>query len=469
MASTQQAERVAVITVHGTNDSAATLDGDKWWQRGSEFCQRLLSGLSQRGVDGDVVPFRWSGANNALEREKASERLAKAITQAAKSHSSVHVIGHSHGGNVSKDAAILLRWGAKRARQPIETLTTVGTPFLKARITPFQVWGAYFFLVIACLAALAWVGYAAISTTAFWHRRDLLLSDPAELRSAYVAGLLLLIAAVAISFMQREAFKGARRVYRLGRHAVTQSTVFNIWHPQDEAISILRAAETVAIEPFAPGSLLRGSRTGAILLAVRVVLAFEFLLFALLIASYVGFARPLQSLLAPLGVELGRPESYVEVAAIVGLSGGALLWSFLYLFYRFVFGVLADWFGRAPLNGALRNIFRGMAFGSVGDERVTGVSTSPEIFHAKQLELAGAVAERLATNAEVASTRLLEKYRSAVFNVQGDQRELFEQIPRDAMTWESLIHTTYFDAPEVATSIADHIAQSIRGASPPRV
>ena len=30
------------------------------------------------------------------------------------------------------------------------------------------------------------------------------------------------------------------------------------------------------------------------------------------------------------------------------------------------------------------------------------------------------------------------------------------------MTWDSLIHTTYFDQPEVATAVGDHIARTVR-------
>jgi hypothetical protein len=30
------------------------------------------------------------------------------------------------------------------------------------------------------------------------------------------------------------------------------------------------------------------------------------------------------------------------------------------------------------------------------------------------------------------------------------------------MTWDSLVHTTYFDQPEVAAAIGDHIARTVR-------
>lgn len=38
----------------------------------------------------------------------------------------------------------------------------------------------------------------------------------------------------------------------------------------------------------------------------------------------------------------------------------------------------------------------------------------------------------------------------------------FQELATDAMTWNSLIHTTYFDQPEVAEIIARHIAAQTR-------
>ena len=40
---------------------------------------------------------------------------------------------------------------------------------------------------------------------------------------------------------------------------------------------------------------------------------------------------------------------------------------------------------------------------------------------------------------------------------------LLSQLATDAMTWDSLIHTTYFDQPEVADMIAAHIVGKVRG------
>ena len=60
--------KVAIVTVHGTGDTAEGADGTKWFQRGSTFSQRLLQHLSGQGINGEIVPHLWSGANSAWER-----------------------------------------------------------------------------------------------------------------------------------------------------------------------------------------------------------------------------------------------------------------------------------------------------------------------------------------------------------------------------------------------------------------
>jgi hypothetical protein len=61
-----------------------------------------------------------------------------------------------------------------------------------------------------------------------------------------------------------------------------------------------------------------------------------------------------------------------------------------------------------------------------------------------------------------AAGQLIDKYRWALFSVGGDSSASLTSLTTDAMTWNSLIHTTYFDQPEVATAIGDHIARAVQ-------
>ena len=98
--------KVAIVTVHGTGDTADSADGAKWFQRGSEFSQRLLQHLSGQGVSSEIVPHLWTGANSAWDRERGANKLAARIRGLYNKYDTIHVIGHSHGGNVANDAAV---------------------------------------------------------------------------------------------------------------------------------------------------------------------------------------------------------------------------------------------------------------------------------------------------------------------------------------------------------------------------
>src|SRR5262245_54267398 len=118
-------ERIAIVTVHGTGDTADSADGEKWFQKGSEFVTGLQGQLAANGVESEVHPHLWSGANSASEREKGARSLAKLIRQLAKTYRGVHVIGHSHGGNVANDAACMLNWSLKKKKPKLASVTTV--------------------------------------------------------------------------------------------------------------------------------------------------------------------------------------------------------------------------------------------------------------------------------------------------------------------------------------------------------
>src|SRR5262245_48986627 len=109
--------KAAIVTVHGTGDTAEGADGQKWFQRGSQFSQRLLQNLSAQGVEGEIIPHLWSGANSAWDRERGANKLTDLIRRLYSRYDSVHIVGHSHGGNVANDAAVLLKWGLRRTAQ----------------------------------------------------------------------------------------------------------------------------------------------------------------------------------------------------------------------------------------------------------------------------------------------------------------------------------------------------------------
>lgn len=445
---------VAIVTVHGTGDSDTSNTGEKWWQKGSPFVENLQALLKRDGVDSRIEPFIWSGANNARERERAGETLCAMIQRIRRTARSVHVVAHSHGGNIANDAAIDLRWGrAPKGRQPIASLITVGTPYLKSPVTQFQRWGAYFFFGIALIGAvvLSAVGLAS------------LILDASQGWRPQTAVVLALLSGggVIFAFMIREASQGVRRVRRSRIGGAKDAVIFSITHPADEAVAALVGIEKLEIAPFPPWSMLHGSRIGAILWAARIVIAFVAVAVAWLAGSYFRFTSVWNQW---IGVDPAAPLTYLSVAGII-LTAGAALWIAVYLLYRLAFGFLPDVLARDRVNRMLQGVFRGMAFGSVGDQRPGAVQTRSYAFDTEEMPFDGALRQKLAHKAEVGITALLAKYRAEIFSINADYKDLFARIPKDTQTWDGLVHTTYFDHDEIVHAIADRISRNARANS----
>ncbi len=153
----KNSDTIAIVTVHGTGDTAKAADGEKWFQRGSAFTERVKRDLAAEGVEAEIIPHLWSGANSAFERERGANKLAALIRRLRGRYAGIHIIGHSHGGNVANDAAVLLKWGLRRheKHERFDSLITVGTPFFDVRTGWVQMLAGILFLVIAWGSAIA--------------------------------------------------------------------------------------------------------------------------------------------------------------------------------------------------------------------------------------------------------------------------------------------------------------------------
>jgi hypothetical protein len=464
--------KIAIVTVHGTGDSAPSLDGPKWFQRGSHFSEALKQRLLARSLSAEISPFLWSGANSASEREKGSERLAATIKRIAPNYSSVHVLGHSHGGNVANDAAVLLRWGRRkqRVKEPITSLTTIGTPFLNSRTSMSQSIGGLLFLAITWASvplyilmtvlllvwALAVSDYAGlhVGTRALGFFEGLFEGMPAQ-QAWLIFWLCAISTGLPLLYMLRLATRGLRRIMRPRASSDARASVFAVMHGNDEAISFLQKIEKLPLEPFPRGSLMRGSRGMALNAGVLTVI----------IAS-----------LAPASIYAGARAGWISMpnanwewfwtSTLSLLFAAPLLFLLFYLLVRFVAGGGGEIVARPRLNNWVGGVLRGVAYGRDGDQAIGEVTTSSHTYATKEHLIEGSVAERMQTNAGAAAAKLIETYRWSLFTIGADSNGPLANLANDAMTWESLIHTTYFDQPEVVALIADYIADEIDRPAP---
>ena len=503
--------KIAVVTVHGTGDTAEGPEGEKWFQNGSEFAGRLQERLSQNGVESEVFPHLWTGANSASAREKGSMALAKKVKRLAKTHAGVYVVGHSHGGNVANDAACMLGWADKKKRKPkISSITTVGTPFFRTIVKRSEKVGAWAFLLMvivsmivlalslltlqganeaqneaeanleAALAAeqvadlkmieaeeLGAEGAVEALEEAFEHPEDVapaLEAGGAE-SDGLVAGLAIVgtVGGFVIVFIMPLAFRGIARIRRAGRKQKESPSLYTIWHPNDEAIAFLQRVESLPIEVFPRWSLLRGSRTGAILWGVRAAIWTPVVGIVLAILGEVT-KNDAGEHIHPMFAQAGNVGF---VMFLVGLAGAPILFGAVYLAYRAIVAVVLEIGLRGQLNGMVGNALRGIALGRDGDNRIGEVSEKSHYYGCDAKVLDGDIAQRMLVASQDATRRLFDKYRSSLFSVGADENNAIGELTQDAMTWDSLIHTTYFDQPEMAVMIADNITAAVGGGGEP--
>lgn len=111
-----------------------------YWQDGLQSFWEKTKELAPQYLDLHVEGsfFSWSGANNTEERNKAADRLLDLLMRvypAYKNHEThLHLIGHSHGGNVINQFTNLI---VKDQRFPklwkIKSITYLSTPFFKKK------------------------------------------------------------------------------------------------------------------------------------------------------------------------------------------------------------------------------------------------------------------------------------------------------------------------------------------------
>lgn len=470
-------EKIAIITVHGTGDTAAEpdgpVDGDHWFQTQSKFIGRLKQRLAGHGLEADVIPLLWTGANSAIARDKGAIKLAQAVRKlSGKYDGRIHVIGHSHGGNVANDAAVRLNWSRGRGGQKVASLTTVGTPFFRSSVSGGDRLGAWIFIFVM-LASIIMIPlvtlFAGDSVTAavadlvgmpgkdakFDEARLEFVAAPSQpnmlrpLLAWLGANALMVGSAIAVLFSLPVAFRGINRIARAGRRLRGDTKVHTIWHDADEAISFLSRVERLPLEPFPRGSLFQSSRTGGVTWGVRALVLVNLIGAGLL--AYDALARD-------VNVAANPYDSFGVYLLILGIAGAPLVFAAAYIAYRLIVALVMELSLRGALNNTIGGALRSIAMGRDGDHRICDVGPRSHYYGCEEVVLSGELAQRMLTNSTAAAQRLFDKYRATVFSVS-DEGNALNELANDAMTWDSLVHTTYFDQPEVAEMIGDYIAR----------
>lgn len=125
--------RDQLVLVHGTYAARDRDEGDSWWQIGSQAAADLKARLpvqARMARPGEV--FHWSGENSERARIKAAHEFLAFVDKLEAKGNGYHLIGHSHGGSVIWHALRLATLQGKKLAG-LRSWATVGTPFLHHR------------------------------------------------------------------------------------------------------------------------------------------------------------------------------------------------------------------------------------------------------------------------------------------------------------------------------------------------
>jgi hypothetical protein len=172
-----------VVLVHGTYQPEAA-----WTLPGSSLATALRGALPSTAV----YRFRWSGRNSHQARLDAGDALSRALAGLAQVYGDrarIHVVTHSHGGNVLMYA--LARWSPGL----IESGVCLATPFLYVRDAGSRLtnWARAFIALLAPLGILAVVTAALFAARADLYVGAALLSAIGVLATTVLGAYLIVL------------------------------------------------------------------------------------------------------------------------------------------------------------------------------------------------------------------------------------------------------------------------------------
>ncbi|WP_275562430.1 hypothetical protein [Streptomyces sp. 5-6(2022)] len=135
-----------VILVHGTfaGDKERRDEGDRWWQRGSSTWQALTATLPKGARLPPGRLFHWSGANTQSKRLSASLDLLVLLFDLERRGIRYHLVGHSHGGSVIWETLVSAQVMTKQQKiaDPIWERLTEPAPVPRTQPTtnPVEMW-----------------------------------------------------------------------------------------------------------------------------------------------------------------------------------------------------------------------------------------------------------------------------------------------------------------------------------------
>jgi hypothetical protein len=476
-----------IITVHGTNATGPE-EGSKWWQRGSDF-EKHIRELVESDDDSHLnfQPHIWDGYNSETSRRQAAAKLLARTEPLEAAAENYCLIGHSHGGSVIAHTLMQAAIG-KSSLPHMRRWITIGTPHIVSKKKA---------LLFSRLNLLGQAGYVAVTFYAlltlglFFGIAAKSLSEEGE---AVLVGLLFGVPLLGIfialylliRFVTSLHFRAYKRKHRLRAKSIFSERNVSLWHADDEAIGGLRSLPKLHFKLFpqdfaaAPISLL----------AVFIV--------PVVLISTLTFEAPLAWLLQLLGDASKQQADWQSINAkedilkkigflfvswdllvsrlssqIIGLRPNMLLSTLGFPVFLYLAALALTYCAKLlarpvsivlshALNSAALGQIRASAFGSdaVG-ELATSAGLNPIWVENKFEPLPVNLATEISDMSNSAASAALIKYRNLIGTMAAaDEKDIRTTLFSEYLTWNELVHTTYFNVPHFRMLMAYALSQS---------
>lgn len=424
-----------IVTVHGTNDAHADDEGERWWQRGSKFTERLIADLAQRGVRGvEILPLHWSGQNSDFDRLRGAADLARSLRKLDAAGRPHAIIAHSHGGNVTVEGLTRARRSAHRGG-----IISFGTPFFARRLKTVPMLIALFQTLLGLV----------IPPIMIWYLAEILPSDSTKKIEAVVVfgGLL----ALGLWSLAAGVRKLARRplATRLLATSLAPSQWLVVHSPRDEAMQLLERAAQISPQYVKTASAMRSLTAFASLAGVVGTL-----LFFMWTGSY--FLDPILTKVRAGEFGLGTAADFTFLL-LVPVVYGAVFFA-IWLIARAGGAFLYAKFLTSAIHGGVI----GAAFGGDGPYKLVGVTRLPPYLVQAREERIEAI-DLGGINDAALFDAAQGLYNSVVANDAPDGG-----IPNPDVMWkrlsDALYHNAYMRDDSVIAKVADHISATLKPA-----
>lgn len=212
-----------VVLIHGTwgGRSAWSLSESAWATTAANFA--------------DVARFTWSGSNRQSTRIQASFELAECLANELGSYKTIHLVAHSHGGNIATRAAGI-------TPERIMSIVTLGTPYIHADIYSSNRIADSTITALLTLTALLTIAGIFLGTS---YLPNLMVPFQTESNShlfgTAVTGILFLLTVGIYALLEPMVLRLRTRIeQRYAGFGTNQVPVLAIYYENDEAFRLLR-------------------------------------------------------------------------------------------------------------------------------------------------------------------------------------------------------------------------------------